>query len=103
MIILLAAGWQVPVKAQDIPVNYTQNPNMEHELNSIFWYGGWDAVNGSNGTANFPWMYLTDTDAHSGNWSLYFFSQWEYIWVSYPVRGHEQKKMKNSFWYKGSL
>lgn len=103
MIFLLFAGWQVPVKAQDIPVNYTQNPNMEHELNSIFWYGGWDAVNGSNGTASFPWMYLTDTEAHSGNWSLYFFSQWQYIWVSYPARGHEQKKMKVSFWYKGSL
>lgn len=103
MIILLAAGWQVPVKAQDIPVNYTQNPNMEHDLNPIFWYGGWDAVNGSNGTANFPWMYLTESDAHSGNWSLYFWSQWQYIWVSYPVRGHEQKRMKNSFWYKGSL
>lgn len=103
MIILLAVGWQVPVQAQDIPVNYTQNPNMEHELNSIFWYGGWDAVNGSNGTANFPWMYLTDSDAHSGNSSLYFWSQWQYIWVSYPVRGHEQKRMKNSFWYKGSL
>jgi hypothetical protein len=103
MIILLAVGWQVPVQAQDIPVNYTQNPNFEHELNSIFWYGGWDAVNGSNGTANFPWMYLTDGESHSGNWSLYFFSQWEYIWVSYPVRGHEQKRMKVSFWYKGSL
>ena len=102
-IILLAVGWQVPVKAQDIPVNYTQNPNMEHELNSIFWYGGWDAVNGSNGIAQYPSMYLTQTDAHSGNWSLYFFSQWEYIWVSYPVRGQEQKRMKNSFWYKGRL
>ena len=103
MIILLAVGWQVPVQAQDIPVNYTQNPNFEHELNSIFWYGGWDAVNGSDGTANFPWMYLTDGESHSGNWSLYFFSQWQYIWVSYPVRGHEQKRMKVSFWYKGRL
>ena len=103
MIILLAVGWQVPVQAQEIPVNYTQNPNMEHDLNSIFWYGGWDAVNGSDGTARFPWQYVTNTDAHSGDWSLYFFAQWHYVWVSYPVRGHEQKRMKNSFWYKGSL
>ena len=103
MILLLAVGWQVPVQAQDIPVNYTQNPNMEHDLNSIFWYGGWDANNGSNGIAAFPSQYLTNSESHSGDWSLYFFAQWHYIWVSYPVRGHEQKRMKASFWYKGSL
>ncbi len=103
MIILLAVGWQVPVQAQEIPVNYTQNPNFEHELNSIFWYGGWDADYGSNGIASFPSAYLTDSESHSGNWSLYFFAQWHYIWISYPARGHEQKRMKVSFWYKGRL
>ncbi len=103
MIILLAVGWQAPVQAQEIPVNYTQNPNFEHELNSIFWYGGWDADYGSDGIASFPSAYLTDTESHSGNWSLYFFAQWHYIWISYPVRGHEQKRMKVSFWYKGRL
>ena len=103
MIILLAVGWQVPVQAQEIPVNYTQNPNFEHELNSIFWYGGWDADYGENGIASFPSAYLTDSESHSGNWSLYFFAQWHYIWISYPARGHEQKRMKVSFWYKGRL
>lgn len=103
MVILLAFGWQVPFNAQDIPVNYTQNPNMEHDLNSIFWYGGWDADYGSDGIASFPSAYLTDTESHSGSWSLHFFAQWHYIWISYPVRGQEQKKMKNSFWYKGTI
>ncbi len=99
-VILLVAGWQAPVGAQDIPANYVQNPNMEHDLNAIFWYGGWDYVTfSSNAIARMPWMYMSNEDAHSGQWSMSLVHGW--VWVSYPVRGQEEKKMKASFWYKG--
>lgn len=98
--ILLLAGWQVSVRGQDIPANYIQNPNMEHELNAIFWYGSCCDGNGTNGVANFPSRYMSDAEAHSGNWS-FSMPAGSYVWVSYPVRGQEQKKMKASFWYKG--
>ncbi len=98
--VLLAVGWQAPAGAQDIPANYVQNPNMAHDLNAIFWYGGWDYVTfSSNAIASMPWMYMTDEDSHSGNWSMNLIHGW--VWVSYPVRGQEEKKMKASFWYKG--
>jgi len=95
-------GWIAPVWAQDIPTNYIQNPNMEHELNAIFWYGSWDPVYGSDAIA---WnsSYFMSTDAsHSGNWSLWV-PPGCWIWVSYPVRGHEEKTFKASFWYKGYM
>lgn len=98
--ILFAFGWQVSMRAQDIPANYIQNPNMEHELNAIFWYGSCCDGNGSNGVAAFPSRYMSDADSHSGNSSFYLPSG-TYVWVSYPVRGQEEKKMKASFWYKG--
>lgn len=98
--LLLVAGWQASVSGQDIPANYIQNPNMEHELNAIFWYGSCCDGNGSNGVANFPDRYMSDADSHSGNWSFYL-PAGTYVWVSYPVRGQEEKRMKASFWYKG--
>ena len=101
-VILLAVGWQASVGAQDIPTNYIQNPNMEHDLNAIFWYGGCCDQYGWNGIASFPSAYLTDDDSHSGNWSFNI-NAGAYIWVSYPVRGQEEKKMKASFWYKGAF
>ncbi len=98
--VLLMVGWQAPVAAQDIPANYIQNPNMEHDLNAIFWYGGCCDNNGWNGIANFPDRYISDADSHSGNQSMWI-PAGGYVWVSYPVRGQEEKKMKASFWYKG--
>ena len=73
---------------------------MEHDLNTIFWYGSWDYTWGSNGIASHPEYYLTQDDAHSGNTCMRL-DPGGWIWVSYPVRGHEQKKFKASFWYKG--
>ncbi|MEX0987061.1 MAG: T9SS type A sorting domain-containing protein [Bacteroidales bacterium] len=98
--VLFIYGWQAPVEAQDIPTNYIQNANMEHDLNAIFWYGSWDPIYGSNGIVSHPSSFLTDDDSHSGNWSMNIVPG-AYIWVSYPVRGHEEKKFKASFWYKG--
>ena len=99
-VILLVAGWQAPVGAQDIPANYVQNPNMEHDLNAIFWYGGWDYVTfSSNAIARMPEMYMSNADAHSGQWCMSLVHGW--VWVSYPFRGQEEKKMNASFWYKG--
>lgn len=100
--VLLTVGWQTSVKGQDIPANYIQNPNMEHELNAIFWYGSCCDGNGSNGVAAFPDRYISDADAHSGNHSFWL-PAGAYVWVSYPVRGQEEKKMKASFWYKGAF
>jgi len=100
MAILCTLGWQAQLRAQDIPTNYIQNPNMEHELNAIFWYGSWDPIYGTNGVVSHPDAYMTDADAHSGNWSFNVIPG-AYVWVSYPVRGHEEKKFKASFWYKG--
>jgi hypothetical protein len=102
--ILVGLGWRAPVAAQDIPVNYIQNPNMEHELNATFWYGGYDDT--YYGIYSHPWDYLTTDDAHSGNQCMKIWvlpgGEWgTWVWVSYPVRGHEQKKFKASFWYKG--
>lgn len=98
--ILMVVGWQARLGAQDIPANYIQNPNMEHDLNPIFWYGSWDYTWGSDGIAAHPEYYLTNDDAHSGNTALKL-DPGGWIWVSYPVRGQEQKKFKASFWYKG--
>ncbi len=100
--ILFAIGWQAPVWAQDIPTNYIQNPNMEHELNAIFWYGSWDPIYGTNGIASHPWEFMTNEDAHTGNWSMSIIPGC-WIWVSYPIRGHEEKKFRASFWYKGYM
>ncbi|MFO7670481.1 MAG: T9SS type A sorting domain-containing protein [Bacteroidales bacterium] len=102
LVLLLAVGWQASVGAQDIPANYVQNPNMEHELNAIFWYGSCCDANGWNGIANYPTRYISDADAHSGN-SSFTLPAGSYVWVSYPVRGQEEKKMKASFWYRGSF
>jgi hypothetical protein len=97
---LFVLGWQAQLGGQDIPANYIQNPNMEHDLNPIFWYGSWDYTWGSNGIAQYPDYYLTTDDAHSGNTALKL-DPGGWIWVSYPIRGHEEKKFKASFWYKG--
>lgn len=99
-VILVTMGWQAQLGAQDIPANYIQNPNMEHDLNAIFWYGSWDYTYGTNSIVTHPEVYLTQEDAHSGNWSMKLIPE-GWVWVSYPVRGHEEKKFKASFWYKG--
>lgn len=103
--ILFIAGWQAPVRAQDLPINYNQNPNMEHEFSTIFWSGFDDTW---FGIYSHPWDYLTKEYAHSGSHSMEIWVQpggayGTWIWVSYPVRGHEQKKFKASFWYRGYL
>lgn len=100
--ILFAIGWHARVCGQDIPTNYIQNPNMEHELNAIFWYGDWDPIYGSNGIVSHPEAFMSNEDAHSGNWSMDIIPG-SWVWVSYPVRGHEEKKFKASFWYKGYM
>ena len=100
-LVLFGVGWLAPVLAQEIPTNYIQNPNMEHELNSIFWYGDWTYRWGTNGIVSHPEDYLTDLDHHSGNWCMDIPPGW--IWVSYPVRGQEEKKFKASFWFKGYM
>ena len=101
--ILLIWGWRTPVWAQDLPINYHQNPNIEHEFSTLFW-SGWDDT--YFGIYSHPWDYKSDQFAHSGNYSLKIWVQpggpyGTWVWVSYPIRGHEQKKMKASFWYKG--
>jgi hypothetical protein len=102
LFILFAVGWLAPVWSQDIPTNYIQNPNMEHELNVIFWYGDWSPTYGMNGIVSHPDEYMTNLDQHSGNWCMNIpASCW--IWVSYPVRGHEEKRFKASFWYRGYM
>ncbi len=103
--ILITAGWQVQVRAQDIPTNYNQNPNIEHEFSTIFWSGYDDTY---FGIYSHPEDYQTEEFAHSGNKSMKIWVQpggayGTWIWVSYPVRGHEQKKFKASFWYRGYL
>jgi hypothetical protein len=105
--ILFAVGWQAPVRAQEIPINYHQNPNIEHEFSTLFW-SGWDDT--WYGIYTHPGDYKTDEFAHSGNYSLEIWvmqggatSYGTWVWVSYPVRGHEEKKMKTSFWYRGHL
>jgi hypothetical protein len=100
--ILFVMGWYAPVWAQDIPTNYIQNPNMEHELNAIFWYGDWSPLYGMNGIVTHPDDYMSNLESHSGNWSMDILPGC-WIWVSYPVRGHEEKKFKASFWYKGYM
>ena len=100
--ILFAIGWQARVWGQDIPTNYIQNPNMEHELNAIFWYGDWDPIYGSNGIVSHPEAFMSNEDSHSGNWTMDIIPG-AWVWVSYPVRGHEEKKFKASFWYKGYM
>jgi hypothetical protein len=99
-VILATIGWQAQLGAQDIPANYIQNPNMEHDLNAIFWYGSWDYTYGDNSIVTHPDVYLTQEDAHSGNWCMKLIPG-GWVWVSYPVRGQEEKKFKASFWYKG--
>jgi hypothetical protein len=101
--ILLLKGLCTPIWAQDIPINYTQNPNMEHELSVMFW-SGWD--DSYFGIYSHPLDYLTTEEAHSGNQCMEIWvmpgGYWgTWVWVSYPVRGHEEKKFKASFWYKG--
>jgi hypothetical protein len=101
--ILLTAGWSASVRAQEIPINYHQNANIEHEFSTLFWSGYDDTY---YGIYSHPQDYKTDEFAHSGKYSLEIWvqpgGQWgTWIWVSYPIRGHEQKKMKASFWYKG--
>ncbi len=98
--IMLFQGRQTLLTAQDIPTNYIQNSNMEHDLNAIFWYGSWDPIFGNNGIVTHAADYMTQDDSHSGNWSMSIVPG-AYIWVSYPIRGHEEKKFKASFWYKG--
>ena len=103
VVILLIMGWQAPVRAQDMPVNYNQNPNIEHEFSTLFW-DGWD--DSYFGIYSHPQDYKTDEYAHSGKYSLEIWVQQPpvygtWVWVSYPVRGQEQKKMKASFWYRG--
>jgi hypothetical protein len=100
--ILFAIGWRAPVWAQDIPTNYIQNPNMEHELNAIFWYGSWDPIYGTNGIVSHPLEFMSNEDAHSGNWCMDIIPG-SWVWVSYPIRGHEEKTFKASFWYKGYM
>lgn len=100
--LLLFAGWQASAWGQDFPANQIQNPNMEHELNAIFWYGSCCDAYGTNGIANFSQNYMTTDDAHSGNQS-FFIPEGSYVWVSYSNNGLEEKKMKASFWYKGSF
>ncbi|HJZ39918.1 MAG TPA: T9SS type A sorting domain-containing protein [Bacteroidales bacterium] len=100
--ILFVIGWRAPVWAQDIPTNYIQNPNMEHELNAIFWYGSWDPIYGTNGVVSHASEYMSNEDAHSGNWSMNLIPG-AWVWVSYPIRGHEEKTFKASFWYKGYM
>jgi hypothetical protein len=103
--ILVIAGWQIPARAQDIPTNYNQNPNIEHEFSTLFWSGFDDTY---FGIYSHPWDYQTEEFAHSGRNSMEIWVQpggayGTWIWVSYPIRGHEQKKFKTSFWYKGYL
>ncbi len=103
VVILLIMGWRTPVRAQDIPVNYHQNPNIEHEFSTLFW-SGWD--DSYFGIYSHPQDYKSDQYAHSGNYSMKIWVQTPpvygtWVWVSYPVRGQEQKKMKASFWYRG--
>ncbi|MBE0652273.1 MAG: hypothetical protein IH594_00655, partial [Bacteroidales bacterium] len=98
--ILVFVGWQAPLAAQDIPTNYIQNPNMEHDLNAIFWYGSWDPIYGSNSIVSHASEYISKDFTHSGNQSMKIIPG-AYIWVSYPVRGHEEKTFKASFWYRG--
>lgn len=103
--ILLIVGWRAPVRAQEMPVNYNQNPNIEHEFSTLFW-SGWD--DSYFGIYSHPQDYKSDQYAHSGNHSLKIWVQTPpvygtWIWVSYPVRGQEQKHMKASFWYRGYL
>jgi hypothetical protein len=103
VVILLILGWRAPVWAQEIPVNYHQNPNIEHEFSTLFW-SGWD--DSYFGIYSHPEDYKSDQYTHSGNYSLKIWVQTPpvygtWIWVSYPVRGQEQKKMKASFWYRG--
>jgi len=102
VIILFVIGRGGPVLAQDIPTNYIQNPNMEHELNAIFWYGSWDPIYGTNGIVSHPREFMSNEDAQTGNWSMNIIPE-SWVWVSYPIRGHEEKKFKASFWYKGYL
>jgi hypothetical protein len=101
-LILFSIGCVAPALGQDIPTNYIQNPNMEHELNAIFWYGSWDPIYGTNGVVSHPLEFMTDADAHSGNWSMNLIPE-SWVWVSYPIRGHEEKTFKASFWYKGYM
>jgi hypothetical protein len=101
--ILFAVGWQAPVRAQEIPINYHQNPNIEHEFSTLFWSGYDDTY---FGIYSHPEDYKTDEYAHSGSHSLEIWvkqpPEWgTWIWVSYSARGQEQKKMKASFWYRG--
>ncbi len=98
--ILIMLGWQARLGAQDIPANYIQNPNMEHDLNPIFWYGSWTYTWYGGGIVSHPEYFLTNEDAHSGNTAM-LLDPGGWIWVSYPIRGHEEKKFKASFWYKG--
>jgi len=84
----------------EIPGNYFQNPNMEHKLNAIFWYGSWDWVYWNNSIAWKPDFWITDTtDAHSGSHCMVL-TEDSYVWPTVTTVGFEEKDMKISFWYK---
>ncbi len=92
----------------EIPANFIQNPNFEHRLNPIFWYGSWDWVwwnlaQEYNSIVSHPEFWVTDTtEVHSGN-NCMVLTYDSYIWPTVTTVGFEEKDMRMSFWYKSPV
>jgi hypothetical protein len=103
--ILVMFGFFGTSFAQDveIPGNYIQNPNFEHTMNPIFWYGSWDWVHWNNSVAWLPEFWITDTtEVHSGKQCMVI-TEDSWVWPTVTTVGFEEKDMKMSFWYKSPV
>jgi len=105
LVILFMFGFFGNSFAQDceIPGNFIQNPNFEHTMNPIFWYGSWDWVWWNNSVAWMPEFWLTDTtETHSGNVCMVI-TENSWVWPTVTTVGFEEQDMKMSFWYKSPI
>jgi hypothetical protein len=105
-LLILLLGFMRMGMAQtcEVPPNYFQNPNFEHNLSPLVWTGAWDSPTwGAMQPYSNPEFWLTDTTAaHSGAHSMVI-TGGSWIWPTVSTVGFQEKDMKMSFWFKSPI